>query len=133
MSAGRVTQQVDRLTPAARTDVRVDLGRLKRLVPEERLDDAEVGAAVEELGRERVAEEMRVEPDAETTAGARHGIDDGPLADPPAPGNEERIAGARRPSRGEIGLQRPYGDGMERYDSILAPLARTRRLRDSRE
>jgi hypothetical protein len=67
--------------------VSVDLGRLDRLVPEERLDDAEVNAAVEELGREGMAEEMRVELDPETPAGARHGIDDGPFADPPAPGN----------------------------------------------
>jgi hypothetical protein len=66
MSADGVTQQVDRLTSATRTDVSVDLGRLERLVPEERLDDAEVGAAVEELGREGVAEEMRVEPDPES-------------------------------------------------------------------
>jgi hypothetical protein len=123
MSADGVTQQVDRLTSATRTDVSVDLGRLERLVPEERLDDTEVGAAVEELGREGVAEEMRVEPDPEPAAGACHGIDDGSLADPPAPGHEERIAGAQRPSCGKIGLQRPYGDGMERHDAILAPLA----------
>src|SRR3990172_9481942 len=123
MSAGSVTQQVDRLTSATRTDVCVDLGRLDRLVPEECLDDAEVSAAVEELGRESVAEEMGGEPDPETAAGARHGIDDGPLADPPAPGHEEWIAGAQWPSRGEIGFQRPYGDGMERHDAVLAPLA----------
>ena len=54
MSADGVTQQVYRLTSAARADVRVDLGRLERLVSEECLDDAEVGAAVEELGREGV-------------------------------------------------------------------------------
>src|SRR3972149_4099528 len=102
MSAGSVTQQVDRLTSATRTDVGVDLGRLDRLVPEECLDDAEVSAAVEELGRESVAEEMGVEPDPETAAGARHGIDDGPLADPPPPGHEEGIAG---------GPERPRGGG----------------------
>ena len=49
----------------------VDLGRLERLVPEERLDDAEANAAGEELGREGVAEAMRVEPDPEAPAGAR--------------------------------------------------------------
>src|SRR5438552_12689140 len=81
MSAAVVTQQIYRLASASRADVCVDLGRLERLVAEERLDDAQVGAAVEELGRKGVAEDMRVKPDAKATAGARDSIDDRPLAD----------------------------------------------------
>ena len=55
MSAAVLTQQIYRLTSASRTDVCVDLGRLERLVAEERLDDTQVGAAVEEFGRKGVA------------------------------------------------------------------------------
>src|SRR3954447_5956569 len=40
-------------------DVRVDLGRREVLVAEQLLDDAEVGAAVEQVRRERVAERRR--------------------------------------------------------------------------
>ena len=57
MTAGSVPQQVYSLTLASGADVCVDLGRLERLVPEERLDDAQVCAAVEELGRKGVARE----------------------------------------------------------------------------
>src|SRR2546421_245721 len=71
MSAAVVTQQIYRLTPASRTDVCVDLGRLERLVAEERLDDTQVGAAVEEFGRKDVTEDMRVKPDARGARSAR--------------------------------------------------------------
>ena len=50
-------------------DVGVDLGRRQVLVAEQLLDDAQVGAAVEQMGRERVAEGMR--RDAQRQPGAR--------------------------------------------------------------
>jgi hypothetical protein len=121
--AGEDTEKVHRVPLAGGTDVCVDLSRLERLVAEERLDDAEVGAAVEEFGRKGVAEEMRVEPDAEAPAGAGYGIDDRPLADPPPRGHKERIVIGQRASRSEIGLQGLYDDGMKRDDAILVPLA----------
>src|SRR6266851_1822222 len=104
MSLGRDIEQVDRLPPAPRADVRVDLGRLERLVPEERLDDAQVCAAVEELGRKGVAEDMWVEPDTKPTAGACHGIDDRSLADPSPRRHKERVAGGQWPSPFKIGV-----------------------------
>ena len=123
MSAAVVTEQIYRLTSASRTDVCVDLGRLERLVAEERLDDTQVGTAVEEFGRKGVAEDMRVKPDAKVTAGARDSIDDGPLADSSPRGHKERVAGGQRPSPGEIDVHRLFGDGVERHDAILVPLA----------
>jgi len=104
MSAGSVPKQVYSLTPAPRADVCVDLGRLERLVPEERLDDAQVCAAVEELGRKGVAEDMWVEPDTKPVAGARHGIDDRSLADPSPRRHKERVAGGQWPSPFKIGV-----------------------------
>ena len=44
---------------AAGRDVRVDLGRRQALVAEQLLDDAQVGAAVEQVRRERVPERVR--------------------------------------------------------------------------
>src|ERR1700687_2220591 len=103
MSLGRDTQQVHRFTPPNGADVGVDLGGLERLVPEQRLDDAEVGVAVEELGCKCVAKEMRVEAEAEPSAGARYRIDDGPRADAASPGDKERIARPEWVPRGQIG------------------------------
>jgi hypothetical protein len=61
-------------------------------VAEQCLDDAQVCATIEKLGSKGVTKEMRVEPDAETSAGARYRVDDGPLADAAAPGGQEGIA-----------------------------------------
>ena len=49
-----------RLAAALVRDVRVELGRGEIRMPEHLLDAAEVGAAFEQMRRERVAEEMRV-------------------------------------------------------------------------
>src|SRR5882672_1831863 len=79
--------------------------------------------AVEELGCKGVAEEMRVEAEAETSAGARHRINDGPLADAAAPGDKERIARPECVPRGQVGVERTDRDDVERHDAILASLA----------
>src|SRR6478672_12019938 len=44
---------------ARRRDVGVDLRRREALVPEELLDDAEIGAAFEKMGGERMAQRVR--------------------------------------------------------------------------
>ena len=54
----RMGVAVGRAEPGRR-DVRVDLRRREALVAEQLLDDAQVGAAVEQVGRERVAERVR--------------------------------------------------------------------------
>ena len=60
LAAGvRVRVEVDLAAPAV-GDVRVALGRPEVGVPEHLLDRAEVGAALEQVRRERVAEEVRV-------------------------------------------------------------------------
>ena len=50
------------LPPAPVGDVRVQLGRRKVRVSEHLLNAAEVRAAFEEVGRERVPEQVRVDP-----------------------------------------------------------------------
>ena len=107
---------------AGRRDVRVDLGRGQALVTEQLLDDAQVGAPIEQVRCERVAERVRrhalgqagataqeVEPvaqpaDAERLAavvqeqlGRRWVIGAPPRAAPP-----ERAAGGRPPGRPSI-------------------------------
>jgi hypothetical protein len=47
---------------AAVGDVRVQLGRRQIGVPEHFLDAAQVGAALEQVGRERVPQQVRVHP-----------------------------------------------------------------------
>ena len=47
----------------ARVDVAVELRRRERAVAEQLLDRAQVGAAVEQVGRERVPEAVRVGDD----------------------------------------------------------------------
>ena len=62
LSAARVRVRVEvGLAPAPVGDVRVDLGRREVGVAEHLLDAAEVGAALEQVGRERVAEQVRVD------------------------------------------------------------------------
>src|SRR4029450_3323252 len=53
---------------AAGVDVAVDLCRRERAVAEQLLDHAEVGAALEQMGGERVAEPMRVRDQASERA-----------------------------------------------------------------
>jgi hypothetical protein len=67
-SRSRVRPVVDAAeTPAV--DVAVDLRRRQRAVAEQLLDHAQVGAALEQVGRERVAETVRVR--RQTAQGAR--------------------------------------------------------------
>ena len=49
------------LQPPA-TDVRVDLGRREIGVPEHGLNRAEIGTALEQIGRERMPQDMRRDP-----------------------------------------------------------------------
>ena len=73
----------------------VDLCRLERFVAEQCLDDAQVCVAVEKLGGKGVAKEMRVQSDAETSAGARYRIVMGRL---PMRPRQEAKSGSRGPS-----------------------------------
>ena len=79
---------------AARVHVAVDLRRRERRVPEQLLDDAEVGAAFEEVRRERVPEAVGVAEEA------AHGARVEPAT---ARGEEDRVvradASAGRPER----------------------------------
>ena len=71
-------------------DVRVALGRRDVGVPEHLLDAAQVGAALEEVGRERVAQEVRVDA-------AR--LETGPLGEAAQDEERARRASARRRGR----------------------------------
>src|SRR5919199_5031184 len=53
---------VVQLPPAAIRHVRVQLRRRQVGVAEHLLDGAEVGAALEQMGRERVAQQVRMDP-----------------------------------------------------------------------
>jgi hypothetical protein len=66
---------IHRFALTGRAHVSVDLGRLESLVAEERLNDAQFGPTVEELGREGVAEEMdlAVAQELAVKARERHG------------------------------------------------------------
>ena len=65
-SVAKVTDLRSRMGPvvdaaqAATVDVAVDLGRRERAVPEQLLDHAEVGTALQQVGRERVPQPVRV-------------------------------------------------------------------------
>ena len=76
-----------RLAAAFVRDVRVELGRGEIGMPEHLLDAAEVGAALEQMRRERVAEEMRVHAP---------GLEPGPLGEPPE--DEKRARARQRPA-----------------------------------
>src|SRR5688572_18167887 len=101
---------------AARVDVAVDLGRREGRVPEELLDDAEVGAALEEMGRERVPEPVRV---AEEAA-------DGARVEASSPDREEdrvvRSDGEGRPAGLEVARHVERGLLAEWDDTFLAAL-----------
>ena len=80
---------VDAPQPAA-VDVAVDLRRRERAVAEQLLDHAQVGAALEQVGGEGVAQAVRVRAHAAERAGVE------PAA---AGGEEERVLGAARELR----------------------------------
>ena len=73
------------LAPAPVGDVRVALGRPEVGVPEHLLHRAEVGSAFEEMGRERVAEEVRMDAT---------GLEAGPFGE--LPQDEERAGAGQR-------------------------------------
>ena len=106
---------------AARVDVAVDLGRRERGVPQELLDRAEVGAALEEMGRVCVAEPVRMGDEA-----AQHAR----VQPAPAGREEQCVAGAGREVRAAIAQvprnleRRDLAEGTTRS---LSPLPRTRR------
>src|SRR3954470_13969232 len=56
----RVAAEVD-VPPPPVADVRVELGRPEVGVPEHLLDTAKIGAAFEQVGRERVPQQMRMD------------------------------------------------------------------------
>src|SRR5205085_10860028 len=116
------------LGEAGEVDVRVALGRRETGVAEELLDGAQVGAAVQEMGRERMAERVRarVHPRA---GGARVLGDDARDAAgseaPAAHVQEDRVGiptGARRPAATVI-VERGKGGCADRDEALLAALA----------
>ena len=105
---------------AARRDVGVDLGRGQVLVAEQLLDDPQVGAAVEQVGRERMAQ--RVRRDADRQAGARA----------QAVEAVAQAADAERPRRGGSGRSRPAAVRLVRRAGARAgPAGRPRDRRRS--
>ena len=121
------------LDEAAVVDMRVDLGRGDIGMAEHLLDDTQVGAALEQVAGERVAQHVRV--DGALDAGAPGGItDDGPDAfagqGAPADGEEHRD-GARggvelRPDLGEVRRERLAGRDAERDEALFVALPLTR-------
>ena len=75
---------------AARVDVAVDLRRRERRVAEQLLDRAQVGAALEQVGRVRVPEAVRVR---------QQPAEDARVEPPPADRDEQRVARAARERR----------------------------------
>src|SRR6476619_8175107 len=94
---------------APRRDVRIDLGRRQVLVTEQLLDDAQVGATVEEMRRERVPQRVRRDALGET-GGAAQPIE--PVAQAPdaewSTSMVQEDGGRQRPGRGPpVDEQRP--------------------------
>jgi len=115
--------------------MRVDLGRREALVAQQLLDDPQVGAALEQVRRERVAERVRRDARRETGPAAQQ-VE--PIAQPPdaerrAAVVQEDLGRGRLPSSGTFGEERPAvleiaGQGgtcrpAEQSDPLLAPLA----------
>src|SRR6185503_15207754 len=115
-SGARVRAVVD-AAQAAGVDVAVDLGRRQRRVAEQLLDRAQVGAALEEVRRVRVAEAVRV--GKEPAEGAR-------VEPATACGEKHRVARPPR-ERGssvpEPASETPGGLLAERHEALLAALA----------
>src|SRR5439155_10417662 len=85
-SGTRMRAVVDTAQPLA-VDVAVHLGRRQRRMTEQLLDRAQVGAALEQVRRERVPKPMRVRDEPPQRAGVEA---------PAAGGEEERALGAAR-------------------------------------
>src|SRR5260370_27821985 len=110
-------------------DVRIDLRRRERGMPEDLLDTAQVSAALEEMGGGGMPQPVR--------AGVRHrtGRRDPGVHDPsnrarvdPAPTRAREDGRGRAASKHGSAARQPFEDGPERrnahrYGSLLAPLA----------
>src|SRR5262245_7917818 len=114
--AARVRPVVDTAQPAP-VDMAVQLRRRERAVPEQLLDRAQVGAALEQMGRERVPQPVRVRKDA--TESRR--------VEAFAPGrDEDGVLGASdelRPGLVEIAREQVPCFLTQRHDPLLAALA----------
>src|SRR5439155_9871161 len=115
-SRARMGLVVD-LPQARRIDVAVHLRRRERAVPEQLLDRAQVGAALEEMRRERVPETVWVREESPERARVETAA---------AGGEEERVLGPAR----ELRTRLPQVDGdavrrllAERHDPLLVALA----------
>jgi hypothetical protein len=98
----------------ASVHVAVDLRRAQRAVPEQLLDDAEVGAAFEQVCGERVTEPVRMRDHAPERARVQPA---------PADREEERVLGAARELRAgipEVAREPVTGFLAERDDTLLA-------------
>ena len=115
-------------------DQRVDLRRRHRRVPEQLLHDAHVGAAVEQVGRERVPQRVRRHLRASSparSAAARRTVHALCRDSAAAAGVEEqrprrtprRPGGQRRPGPDEVVLDGPQRVAADRDDPLLAALA----------
>src|SRR5918998_396332 len=93
-SGSRVRTGVDSADALA-GQVRVQLRRADTRMAEQLLDDAQVGSALQQVGRERVAQRVRADAVREP-GGSRGGLDDGPrllaCEPPPAVAEEQRAA-----------------------------------------
>ena len=107
---------VDPPQPAG-VDVAVDLGRRERRVAEQLLDRAQVGAALEQVGRVRVTQPVRV---AHQPAEGRR------VERAAADREKQRVVCASREGRArvaEVGRDRMRRPLAERHDALLAALA----------
>src|SRR5437588_13028033 len=100
----------------ARVDVAVDLRRRERGVAEELLDRAEIGAALEQMGGERMPQAMRVGNDPTQRAHVEPA---------PACGEEEgffRAGGQRRPRLAQVACEPECCLLAERDDPLTSAL-----------
>ena len=125
----RVRLEVDVAAPTVR-DVRVALRRPEVGVAEHLLDGAEVGAALQEMGREGVAEEMGVHAPGLETGSIRELAEDQERAGArqrTAPGIEEELgpipAVEVRTAEREVSPHRLRGRPSERDQALLVSLA----------
>jgi hypothetical protein len=124
----RVRTEV-RLAPASIRNMGVELRRAEVGVAEHLLDAAEVGAALQQVRGERVAEEVRVDPLGVEPGLRRQAPEDEERAGPcerSALGVEEELGPVAavevRPPAAEVAAQRLDRLAAERDDALLVPL-----------
>ena len=120
-------------------DVRVSLGRPDVGVAEHLLDAAEVGAALQQMRRERVPQQVRMHPAGLEAGAVREPAEDEERAgarERPAARVEEQVGAMApiemRPAERHVAAQRLGGGPAERDEALLASLAGTRTMRPSR-